>query len=83
MIRRETERQNSPKVQEQAKEQEGVDENGDPIPTGEFEYKMWCNRRNAEGLPILPRPVAGAPAPKRPVASTAAQIPVGKLEEIK
>ena len=45
---------------------------------------MWCNRRNAEGLPILPRPGAGAAAPKRPAASTvAAQIPVGKLEEIK
>ena len=45
---------------------------------------MWCNRRNAEGLPILPRPVAGGfVPPKRAPASTAAQIPVGKLEEIK
>ena len=44
---------------------------------------MWCNRRNAEDLPILPRPGAGGAAPKRPVASTVAQVPVGKLEEIK
>jgi hypothetical protein len=44
---------------------------------------MWCNRRNAENLPILPRPGAGGAVPKRPEALTVAHVPVGKLEEIK
>ena len=56
-----------------------VDENGDPIPTGEFEYKLWCNRRKADGLPILPKP-GTASAPKRSVASTI--VPTGKLEDL-
>ena len=56
-----------------------MDENGDPIPTGEFEYKLWCNRRKADGLPILPKPGTSS-APKRSVASTI--VPTGKLEDL-
>ena len=78
MIRRETERQANQPAEPEPKEQEGFDEDGEPIPTGEFEYKLWCNRRKADGLPVLPKP--GAPVEKRKVASTI--VPSGKIEDL-
>ena len=42
-----------------AQKQVEEEEDDDPPPAGEFEYKMWCNKRNAEGLPIKPRPGPG------------------------
>ena len=87
MIRRETERQTAaPQETPKEKVRDDVDENGDPIPTGEFEYKLWCNRRKADGLPVLPKPgtanlsSALQGSPKRTIASTV--VPTGKLEDL-
>ena len=81
MIRRETERQAAaPQETPKEKVRDDVDENGDPIPTGEFEYKLWCNRRKADGLPILPRPGTANVSPKRTIATTV--VPTGKLEDL-
>ena len=57
--------------------QEEPDDDEDPPPHGEFEYKMYVNRRKNEGLPVLPRPGAPQepkgpfpPPPKRAAAAT-------------
>ena len=38
--------------------EEAPEEDEDPPPHEELPYKLYANRRKAEGLPVLPRPAA-------------------------